>query len=87
MFYFYNGPIGCGSGCCPTGWLPQIPSKVAGSNQSFYHKLEALALIGLVAIVPMVIASYGSVALVRTCPHWLGPFEMGRSRIRGRSRS
>ena len=57
MFYFCNGPIGYGSDCCPTVWLPQIPSKVAGSNHSFHHKLKALALIGLVAMVSMVIAS------------------------------
>ena len=56
MFYFCNGPVGCGSNCCPTGWFPQISSKVAGSNQFFYQKLEALALIGLVDMVPMVIA-------------------------------
>ena len=57
MFYLCNGLIGCGSDCCPMGWLPQIPSKVAISNQSFYQKLEALALIGLMVMVPMVIAS------------------------------
>ena len=57
MFYFCNDRVGCGSDSCPTGWFPQIPSKVAGSNQSFYQKLKALALIGLVAMVPMVIAS------------------------------
>ena len=57
MFYFCNGLVGCGSNCCPAGWLPQIPSKVVGLNKSFYQKLEALALIGLVDMVLMVIAS------------------------------
>ena len=57
MFDFYNGPVGCGSDCCPAGWLPQVPSKVAGPNQFFYQKLEALAVIGLVAMVPVIIAS------------------------------
>ena len=57
MLNFCNGPTGCGRGYCPPGWLPQLPSKVAGSDQSFYHKFEALALIGLVAMVPMVITS------------------------------
>ena len=42
----------------------------------FYQKFEALALIGLVAMVLVVIASQGSVVPVRTCPHWLGPFEI-----------
>ena len=22
MFDIYNGPVSCGSGCCPAGWLP-----------------------------------------------------------------
>ena len=34
-------------------------------------------MIGLVAMVPVIIASQGSVALVRTCPHRWGPFEVG----------
>ena len=50
-------PSAVGSSCYPPGWLPQILSKVASSNQSFYQKLKALALIGLVAMVPMVISS------------------------------
>ena len=50
---------------------------MAGSNQSFHHKFEALALIGLVAMVLVIIAPQGSVALVWSCPHWWGPFEVG----------
>ena len=57
MLNFCNGPAGRGRSYCPPGWLPQISSKVAGSDQSFYHKFEALALIGLVAMIPMVITS------------------------------
>ena len=57
MFDFCNGPTSCGSSCCPQGWLPQVSSEVAGPNKLFYHKFEALAVIGLVAMVPMVIAS------------------------------
>ena len=57
MFDFCNGPAGCGSSCCPPGWLPQVPSEVAGPNQLFYQKFEALAVIGLLAMVPVVIAS------------------------------
>ena len=76
MFNFYNDPAGCGGNYCPPGWLPQKSSEVAGSNKFFYHKFEDLALISLVSMVPMIIASQGSVALVRTCPHWLGPFEI-----------
>ena len=34
-------------------------------------------MIGLVVMVPVVIASYGSVALVRTCSHRWGPLEVG----------
>ena len=33
-------------------------------------------MIGLVAMVLVVIASWGSVVLVRTCPHWWGPLEI-----------
>ena len=77
MFYFRNGFVGCGSNRCPLGWSPQISSKVAGSNQSFHQKFEALALIGLVAMVPVIIAPQGSVALVWSCPHWRGSFEVG----------
>ena len=57
MLDFCNGPAGCGSNCCLLGWLPQVPSEVAGSNKLFYQKFEALAVIGLVAMVPVVIAS------------------------------
>ena len=57
MLNFCNDPANYGHGYCPLGWLPQIPSKVAGSNQSFYHKFEALALFGLVAMVHVVITS------------------------------
>ena len=57
MFNFYNCPAGCGSSYCPPGWLPQIPSKVTGLNQLFHQKLEALAVIGLLAMVPVVISS------------------------------
>ena len=28
MFDLCNGPMGCGSGCCPAGCLPQVPSEV-----------------------------------------------------------
>ena len=34
-------------------------------------------MIGLVAMVPVIIASQGSVALVRSCSHRWGPFEVG----------
>ena len=34
-------------------------------------------MIGLVAMVPVIIASQGSVALVQTCPHRWGSFEVG----------
>ena len=57
MFYFYNGPISYGSDCCPVGWPPQVPSKVADPNQLFYQELEALVVIGLVAMVPVIVAS------------------------------
>ena len=50
---------------------------MAGPNQLFHQKFEALAVIGLVAMVPVIIASQGSVALVRTCSHRWGPFEVG----------
>ena len=48
-----------------------------GPNKLFHHKFEALAFIGLVAMVPVIIASQGSVALVRTYSHRWGPFEVG----------
>ena len=57
MLNLCNGPAGCDRGYYPSGWLPQIPYKVAGLNQSFYYKFEALALIGLMVMVPMVITS------------------------------
>ena len=34
-------------------------------------------MIGLVAMVPVIIASQGSVELVWICPHRWGPFEVG----------
>ena len=76
MFYFCNGSIGYGSDHCPLGWSPQIPSKVAEPNQYFHQKFEALALISLVAMVPVIIAPHESIALVWSCPHWRGPFEV-----------
>ena len=57
MLYFCNGPVDCGSDRCPSGWFPQISSKVAGSNQPFLQEFKALALVGLVAMVPVIIAS------------------------------
>ena len=48
-----------------------------GSNQLFHQKFEALAIIGLVAMVLVIIASQGSVALVQTCSYRWGPFEVG----------
>ena len=49
---------------------------MAGSNQSFHHKFKALALIGLMAMVPMIIAPQGFVALVRSYPHLRGPLKV-----------
>ena len=57
MFDFYYGPVDYRSGCCPASWLPQVPSEVAGPNHLFYQKFEALAVIGLVAMVPVIITS------------------------------
>ena len=36
-----------------------------------------LATIGFVVVVPMVVASQGSIALVRIYSHWRGPFKIG----------
>ena len=57
MFDFYNGPVGCGSDCGPAGWLPQVQSEVAGPNKLFYQELEALSVIGLMAMVLVIITS------------------------------
>ena len=57
MFDFCNGSVSYGRDCCPTGWLPQVPSEVAGPNQLFYQELEALEVNGLVAMVLVIIAS------------------------------
>ena len=57
MFYFYNGPVGYGRDHRSAGWPPQVPSEVAGPNQLFYQELEALAVIGLVAMVLVIITS------------------------------
>ena len=57
MLDFCNGPVSCGGDCCPAGWLPQVPSEVASSNKFFYQELEALAVIGLVGMVLMIITS------------------------------
>ena len=57
MLDFCNDTVGCGSSRCPGGWLPQVPFEVAGPNMLFYKKFEALAVIGLVAMVPVVITS------------------------------
>ena len=35
----------------PPGWVPQVSSEVARPNQLFYHKFEALAVIGLLGMV------------------------------------
>ena len=50
---------------------------MASPNKLFHQKFEALAVIGLVAMVPVIIPSQGSIALVRTCSHRWGPFEVG----------
>ena len=34
-------------------------------------------MIGFMAMVPMVVASQGPIVLVRTDPHWWGPFKVG----------
>ena len=34
-------------------------------------------MIGFMAMIPMVVASQGHIALVRTVPHWWGPFKVG----------
>ena len=34
-------------------------------------------MIGFMAMIPMVVASQGPIALVRTGPHWWGPFKVG----------
>ena len=57
MLDICNGPIGCESGGCPAGWLPQVPSEVLGQNKLFYQKFEDLAMIGLMAMVPVILAS------------------------------
>ena len=49
---------------------------MACSNKLLHQKFEALVVIGFVAMVPVIIASQGSVALVRTCSPRLGPFEV-----------
>ena len=57
MFDFCNDLVGCGGDCCPAGWLPQVPSEVASPNKLFYQELEALAVIGLVGMVLVIITS------------------------------
>ena len=57
MFNIYKGPVGCGSCCCPAGWLLQVLSEVPCPNQLLYHKFEALAVIGLLAMIPVILAS------------------------------
>ena len=49
---------------------------MAGPNKLFHQKFEALAVIGLMATVPMIIILQGSIALVRTCSHRWGSFEV-----------
>ena len=56
MFYLCNGLIGWSDGC-PSGWPPYVSFEVAGPNKFFYQELEALVVIGLVVVVPVIIAS------------------------------
>ena len=46
-------------------------------NELLYQELEALTVIGFMAMILMVVASQGPIALVRTDPHWWGPFKVG----------
>ena len=57
MFNFRHCPISRGGGCCPASWLPQIQFEVAGLNELLYKELEALAVIGFMAMVPVIVAS------------------------------
>ena len=47
--------ISCGSGCYLAGLLSYIPFEVPSPNQFFHKEFQALALIGFVAMVPMII--------------------------------
>ena len=67
----------------PCRLAPVSTPEVSGPNQLFYQKFEALAVIGLVAMVPMIIASQGSVTLVLTCSHRWEPFEVREVRNDG----
>ena len=50
---------------------------MVGPNKLLYQVLEALTLIGFMAMIPMVVASQGPIALVQAGPHWWGPFKVG----------
>ena len=49
---------------------------MAGPNKLLYQELEALTVIGFMAMIPMVVASQGPIALVEASPHWWGPFKV-----------
>ena len=77
MLNINNDPISYGSNCYPAGWLSNISSEVPNLNQFFHKKYQALAVVGFMAMVPMIITPQGSVALVRGHPHRWGPLEIG----------
>ena len=49
---------------------------MADPNKLLYQELEALTVIGFMAMIPMVVASQGPIALVEASPHWWGPFKV-----------
>ena len=56
--------------------LLNIPLEVACPDQFFYQKLQALALLGLVHVVPMVVTPQRLVALCGIRLNGCGPLEM-----------
>ena len=55
MFNVNNDPVSSGSDCYLAGWLLNISFEVPSLNQFFHKEFQALALVGFVAMVLMII--------------------------------
>ena len=52
-----NDLVSCGSGCYPAGSLSYIPFEVSGPNKLFHQEFQAMAVVGFMAMAPVIITS------------------------------
>ena len=56
--------------------FPDISPEVTRFNQSFYHEFEASTPVGLMPMIPMIIASHGWVCLRGVHLDWRKPYKI-----------